>query len=210
MNGALPFGLLMFVGLFVALVARRMRRDQAARRFPSLANQLGLAFVPPSARGAVGRLSGTLRGRKVLVDPDDQRLIAVRFAGAPRVDFRNYEAASLRAPFGMVTAYSGDRAFDRFFKTRFASEEIVDRIAASERPGDRVAPFEGRYSRQVKSLSVTSDGVNCRLDFGSPPHIPVGAVEQLLPACADLADLIEGRGDCVQSPSGENSSKASR
>ena len=69
------------------------------------------------------------------------------------------------------------------------SEEIADRISDEPSPGSIVAPFEGRYRRQVKSLSVTSDGVNCRVDFGNPPHIPVEALRQLLPACAALAEL---------------------
>jgi hypothetical protein len=106
------------------------------------------------------------------------------------VDLRSYEA-SPRAPFGMVTVYSGDRDFDRFFRTRFAAEDMADAIAATSSPGACVAAFEGRYRRQVKELSVTSGGVTCRLDFGHPAHIPVGAIQRLLPACSDLADLVE-------------------
>ena len=99
----------------------------------------------------------------------------------------------------MVVAYSGDRRFDRFFKTRFACEEVADRIACSESPSALLDAFEVRYGRQVESLSVTSDGVVCRVRFGNPPHIPVSAVETLLPAWADLADLIEGDSTSVAS-----------
>ena len=193
MDGALPLGMLMFVGMLVAVIHRRLERRRAARRFPDLARELGLVFSPPRHPGAVGTLSGTFRGRRVLVDPDDQRLISVRFDEAPRVDLRTYEA-SMRAPHGMLTVHSGDRAFDRFFKTRFACEDIADRIADDPALWERVAPFEGRYRRQVKAVTVIDDGVSCRLDFGHPPHIPVGAIRQLLPACASLAELIEGAG----------------
>jgi hypothetical protein len=46
----------------------------------------------------------------------------------------------------------------------------------------------------VQSVTVTSESVVCRLDFGSPPYIPAGALNELLPACARLADLLEPDG----------------
>jgi hypothetical protein len=193
MNGALPIGMIMCVGMVLAVVYRRLGRRKAARRFPDLAQRLGLTHVPPLDPAGVGRLSGRYQGRSVLVDPDEQRLIAVRFEGAPRVDLRSYEA-SLRPPFDMVTVYSGDRFFDRFFKTRFASEEIAARIADSDHPSTHLNALHGRFYRQVKSLAVTAEGVMCRVDFGSPPYIPSAALEQLLPACVAIADLVEPMG----------------
>lgn len=190
MDGALPFGMLMFVGMFAAVVYRRVQRRRAANAFPELAATLGLAYSPPRYAGGVGGLSGVVRGYRVVVDPDEQRMIAVRFDGAPRVELKTYPG-SYKAPYDMVTVHSGDRAFDEFFKTRHASEEIADRIAESDSPGRLVSPFQGRYYRQVQSIAVTSQGVICRLDFGSPPHIPAAALERLLPACVALAELVE-------------------
>jgi hypothetical protein len=97
--------------------------------------------------------------------------------------------------------HSGDRQFDRFFKTRFASEAIAARIATANQPGQRLKPFMGRYARHVQSVIVTTEGVVCRLDFGSPPYIPEGALNELLPACAELADLLEPQdGSAVREP----------
>jgi hypothetical protein len=189
-DGALPIGILMFLGTLFAFLRRRIGRRRAAQRFPDLARELGLEHTLPRYPGAVGTLTGVYADRIVRIDPDDQRLIKLRFKAAPRVDLRTYENA-VRAPFDMVTVYSGDRAFDRFFKTRFASEDIAAQIARASSPGRQLAPFIGRYSRHVQSLTVTSEGIVCRLDFGSPPYIPAGALHQLLPACAALADLIE-------------------
>jgi hypothetical protein len=189
-NGGLPIGILMFLGTLVAFLRRRVGRRRAAQRFPDLARELGLEHTLPRYPGAVGTLTGTYAQRIVRVDPDDQRLIKLRFSGAPRIDLRTYENA-VRAPVDMVTIYSGDRTFDRFFKTRFASEDLALQIASAESPGRHLTPFMGRYSRHVQSLTVTSEGIVCRLDFGSPPYIPPGALNQLLPACAALADLIE-------------------
>jgi len=188
--GALPIGIIMFLGTLWAFLWRKFGRRRARQQFPELSRELGLDYTPPRYSGAVGTLTGSFRGRVVRVDPDDQRLIKVRFRASPRIDLRSYEH-SMRAPFDMVTIHSGDRAFDRFFKTRFASEPIAERIALSREPGRRLAPFTGRFARQVQSLTVTGDGVVCRLDFGSPPYIPAGALHELLPACVSLADLIE-------------------
>lgn len=189
-DGALPIGILMFLGTLWAFLRRRLGRKRAAQHFPELARELGLEYTPPRYAGNSGVLSGAYAGRTVRVDPDDQRLIKLRFRRALRVDLRTYENA-VRAPFDMVTVYSGDRSFDRFFKTRFASEEIAARLAGTKGPSRRLAAFTGRYARHVQSVTVTSDGVVCRLDFGSPPYIPPGALRELLPACAALADLLD-------------------
>jgi hypothetical protein len=192
-DNGLPIGILMFLGTAFAFVRRKLGRKRAAQRFPDLAAQLGLEYTAPRYSGNVGILSGLYEGRSVRVDPDDQRLIKLRFHGTPRVDLRTYEN-SLRPPFDMVTVHSGDRVFDRFFKTRFASEDVAARISTAVEPGQRLAPFMGRYSRHVQSVTVTAEGVVCRLDFGSPPYIPEGALNELLPACAQLAELLEPSG----------------
>ena len=189
-NGALPIGLLMFLGTVFAYAQRRLGRRRAAKRFPDLARALGLEFIAPRHPGSVGILSGVYRQRTVRIDPDEQRLIKVRFRSSPRIDLRSYENA-VRAPFDMVAFYSGDRSFDRFFKTRFASEDVAALISDELEARRLVEPFMGRYARQVQALTVTSDGVVCRLDFGSPPYIPPAALETLLPACVALAELIE-------------------
>ena len=199
-DGALPIGILMFLGTLWAFVRRRLGRKRAAQRFPELAQELGLEYTLPRYAGAVGTLSGSYENRQVRIDPDDQRSIKLRFRGAPHVDLRTYENA-VRAPFDMITVYSGDRAFDRFFKTRFASEDIAAHIASTEDPSRHLLPFMGRYARHVQSITVTSEGVVCRLDFGSPPYIPTGALHQLLPACAALADLLEPGEPAAAEPS---------
>jgi hypothetical protein len=188
--GALPIGILMFLGTLCGLLWRRVGRRRARQQFPELSQELGLEFTAPRYAGAVGTLTGSYKGRTVRVDPDDQRLIKVRFYASPRIDLRTYDH-SMRAPFDMVAIHSGDRAFDQFFKTRFATEPIAERIATSSKPGRLLSPFLGRFARQVQSVTVTGDGVVCRLDFGTPPYIPAGALHELLPACVALADLIE-------------------
>jgi hypothetical protein len=186
--------MLMFAGMFLALVLRRMRHREAAKEYPALADQLGLRFKPSPHRNGIGTLAGELDGYRVFVDPDEQRRISVRFAGEPPVELRNYEHFR-RAPRGMRTYFSGDKRFDGFFKTRYVGDETRDRLAAVPRPSRKLEPFMGRYYRELKQLNITPNGVSCVFDFGNPPHIPPPAIELLLPAMLDLARLIEPHDD---------------
>jgi hypothetical protein len=182
---ALPLGLLMFAGTAAVLLRKKWGAQRAALDFPALATSLGLQHAPPRHAGGAGVLSGTYQGRAVRIDADDQRLLKVRFHGAPRVDLRSYQH-SIGVPFDMVTIYSRDRAFDRFFRTRHAAGPIAERIVESEQAARLVSVFEGPYARPLQSLTVTSDGVVLRFEY-----ISAEAVRELLPACVALADLIE-------------------
>ena len=189
-QGALPLGLLMFVGMLFAVLRRGARFRQTARAFPALGNRLGLQFKPAAHAGSIGTLSGELRGHRVFIDPDEQRRITVRFAQEPSVDLRNYQQHPC-APRGMNTYFSGDKRFDSFFKTRYVSDEVAQRLEQVADLGRLVGPFRGRYYRALKQLNVTSNGVSCIFDFGNPPHLPPAAIELLLPAMIALAHAIE-------------------
>jgi hypothetical protein len=182
--GTLPLGLLLFAGTAAALLRRRWNQSRAAQDFPTLARELGLEFKAPRYAGGAGTLTGTHGERSVRIDPDDQRLLKVRFRGAPRVDLRSYEHAT--APFDMITVYSRDRDFDRFFRTRLASEAIARRISDHEQAGRHLQAFQGSHARQIQSVTVTSEGVVCRFEY-----LPADALRELLSACVALADLIE-------------------
>jgi hypothetical protein len=185
---SLPIGLLMFVGLAWAFFRRRARQRQAQSDYPELAARLGLAYRVPSIPSQIGQLFGTLRGFPVTVDPDEQRKLIVRFHGEPKVDFRSYEGP--RCPAGFSYYTSQKREVDEFFKTRYAGVEVA-RLLDAANLGPLVAPFRERYRHAVKQLNITQHGVTCVLDFGNPPHIPMEAVEALLPVLLDWANLIE-------------------
>lgn len=192
---ALPIGLVMFLSTVLALVLRKSGQKKAIKAFPALAQELGLQFVAPRYEKAQGTLVGEIDGRRVHVDPDEQQRILIRFkpgasASPPAIDLRTYEH-SLRAPFGMVTLYTSDRAIDQFFRTRFASPALAEELAEEDELADCIEPFRGVFARNLKGLSVTAEGITCTLDFGRPQHIPAEAVRELLPACLALAELIE-------------------
>jgi hypothetical protein len=192
---ALPIGLVMFLSSALAFALRKSGHKKAIQAFPALAQELGLDFVAPRYAKAQGTLVGEIDGRRVHVDPDEQQRILIRFkpgttASPPPIDLRTYEH-SLRAPFGMVTVYSVDRAVDQFFRTRFASPELAEQLAEADELAARIEPFRGAFAHNLKGLSVTGEGITCTLDFGRPQHIPAEAVRELVPACLALAELIE-------------------
>lgn len=187
-DGALPLGMVFFAGLVFGVLRRKSGHRAAARGYPDLATRLGLTYKPSSYRSGVGSLVGTYQGFVVIVDPDEQRRIRVRFEGAPAVDLRTYERDS-GPPKTMRTVFTRDKRFDGFFKTRWAAERERATLESLEEPGTLVAPF--RRLRQLKELSVTSVGVSAVFDFGNPPYIPVAIIEELLPALVALAALFE-------------------
>jgi hypothetical protein len=186
----IPIGIIMFVGTAGAFLWRKLRRKRATEDLPELARELNLVFDASRYAKGQGRLKGTYQGYEVRIDPEEARGIVVRSKQAVQIDLRTYEQ-SQRAPFGWVTIFSQDRSFDRFFKTRFASEELAATLADSPEPSRYLEAFTGAYARQIESLILTGEGLKCKLNFGNPPFIPAEAVRTLLPACVALVSFVE-------------------
>jgi hypothetical protein len=180
----------MFAGMLVGLLLRRARHRAALRDFPALARRLGLELRPPLHPRAIGKLSGTYSGYRVFVDPDETRRITIRFDSAPGIDLRSYEELRRRPP-NLARYFSGHKRFDAYFKTRYATKEIAERLAQAQNLTRLLAPLRGPYAREIRQVLVTSEGISCVLDFGNPPHLPPDAVEFLLPALVELARVIE-------------------
>jgi hypothetical protein len=149
-----------------------------------------LTYKASRYRGGIGTLSGRLDGYRVLVDPDEQRKISLYFEKRPRVHLRNY-AQNQRPPADLSRLYSGDKRFDAYFKTRYASESVSQRIQAHKAWAPLIAMLETEFRRSLAQLNVSETGVTMVLDFGNPPHIPAGAVERLLRLSVSFAKVIE-------------------
>jgi hypothetical protein len=188
----LGFGLAMFAFTALGFLLRKRGQKRAAEELPKLALELKLLLVPARHARALGQLKGSYQGYEVRVDPEESRSISVRFRGSPKIDLRSYQGP-IAPPYGWVTLSSGDRAFDRFFKTRFIASELAQSLVSDQKPSSLLEPFRGAYDRRVKALTVSADGVRCELDFGNPPHVPASAIRVLLPACVALCAFIESR-----------------
>ena len=189
-DGALPMGFLMFFGMVYAFIKRRASHKLASRAFPALADRLGLVHKPSPYRKGIGTLSGRLGGYRVFVDPDEQKKISLHFSGHPGVLLRNYEQ-NQRPPDGLSRLYSGDKRFDAYFKTRYADEEVSQRIRAHADWRPLINGLEQEFRRELVQFNVGETGVTLVLDFGNPPHIPAWAVERLLAILRDFARVID-------------------
>jgi hypothetical protein len=183
----LPIGIVMFVGMFVGALLRRVRRARAHRNYPALAEELGLRFQPPANPSGLGRLRGDYRGHDVLVQADEGARIVVWLATHPQVNLHNH-AYFKRTPEGLVSFSLGSRKLDDWLPNRYCApgmEEMGDSAALRKLLG------ELQLFPKLKQLNVDPERLECVFDYGRPPFIPVGDLTRLLPLCADLAAEVE-------------------
>ncbi|HEU5075681.1 MAG TPA: hypothetical protein VFU02_15920 [Polyangiaceae bacterium] len=197
-NGALPIGFLMFFGMAFAFVKRRATHKLASKAFPELAARLGLVYKPSPYRRGIGTLSGTFQGYRVFVDPDEQRKVSLHFEGTPAVLLRSY-TQNQRPPAELGRLYSGDRSFDAFFKTRYASDAVAERIQQYKQWRPLITALEGEFRRELTQFNVSETGITLVVNFGNPPHIPGGAVERLLETMVRFASVIDPLGPVANS-----------
>lgn len=187
-NGALPLGML-FLGLTLWRVLRRQAGNVVARAaYPGLAARLGLKHHPSGYKQGVGRLSGQFKGFAVAVDPDDQRRIFVRFARQPEVLLASYRH-NKRPKGNMVDFRPQAPELRKLFKTSQAAPELVERLQENEQLFRRLEPL-GRL-REMSSLILSESGVTAVFDYGNPPYIPAGVVQDVLPRLVELASAVE-------------------
>jgi len=187
-DGAAPMGLIFFAIMAFGAFRKKAGHVVARAAYPGLAERLGLEHSPSPYKNGVGKIHGNYEGYLVTVDPDDQRRIFVRFSGAPEVELHSYEhnkrpnpgLKSFRPPTGVLSGQ---------FKTAHASDDMMENFLASERLPALLKPL--KFLRELKTLSVTPGGVTAVFDYGSPPFIPAGIVDDVLPRLVGLAGVFE-------------------
>jgi hypothetical protein len=187
-GGGIGMGILFF-GITVLGAVRRKAGNVVARGlYPKLAQKLGLTYEPSSYKGGVGRLVGEYQGYRVTVDPDDQRRIYLRFESRPAVSLHSY-AHNKRPASGQRTFRPTSKVLSSQFQTAQASDVIMARLNGDEALPALIKPL--KFLRELKTLSVTENGVTAVFDYGSPPYIPASIVEDVLPRMAALARVVE-------------------
>jgi hypothetical protein len=190
LRDALPIGLLMLLGSYVAAKRRQSGAARAAKEYPALAQKLGLS-LRAAEPGRIGALTGEYDGYRVFVDPDDRARLVVYFRTAPRVVLRTYEHEK-RAPAGMVAVMTPGRVPNRFFKDCYASAQIAATLSEREPALEALLrPFTERWPRNIAHVSITPERLECAVDFGRPSHISTEVIEVLLPASIALVRFIE-------------------
>jgi hypothetical protein len=186
---AAPIGLILFIGSYLSARRRKSARAQSTERLPKLAPSLNLTHHAPRSPGDIGALSGQFGGYDVRIDPDEAARISLRFSGAPRVALRTFSFLK-RAPQSfqvMTTAY---RQFNAYFVERYASDAVITALLKMGDLDQEVAKL--RASPQpIETLSISDEGIDCRLQFERVVAVSAEAVEYLLPVLVHWAQAID-------------------
>lgn len=191
--GALPIGLFMFFGTYLAARRRKSVAASAAAEMPEVAARLGLTFRKPAHPGHIGAVRGEYRGYEVFVDPDERPRAVLYFTGAPSLILRTYEHEK-RTPADMQRFDTGRGPVDGFFKERYASAAVAQEVMG--RAGDLEAGIAAlkRASDKIQHVSLTPERLECAFDYGRPNHVPASAVEGVLSALVAIADAATAKG----------------
>lgn len=190
-SAGLPVGLFILGTTVFGVVRRKSGHTLARKGYPTVAEELGLEYRPSRYREGLGSLVGDHAGRRVVVDPDDQRAIVVRFLGEPEIELSTYEPRA--RPRGAQRDFRFEpRALRARLRTCRATPELEERLRASK-AARSLEPLLAH--RQLASLAVTSSGIVARFDYGSPPYIPGPVVREVVPLLVAFAAAVEGGPD---------------
>lgn len=149
-----------------------------------MAERLGLGYEAPPHPSQLGTLRGDFRGFRVSVLPEHSRLV-VELPRTSLIDLRNYIHWKRQPP--TMEAFSfGVRWADDWFVGRYCDPALAERMHGDPAWAltlQNLRPFQQR----LKQLTLEGRRLECVFDYGSPPHIPAGAVESVLPRLVELA-----------------------
>jgi hypothetical protein len=185
--GALPVGLVFFAGTAWGVLRRRRGHVAARAEYPAVANELGLTYRPSRYATGVGSLVGTIDRFKVVVDPDEQRRIAVSFLQEPGIVV-HHKMDARRPPPGYSTFRLKNQRVATFFPTCWATPAGVAVLG----DGSCLEPIVRMLGdlRAVKDVNLTASGLIVSFDFGNPPFIPAEVVRSAVPVMIRLAQTL--------------------
>ena len=176
---------------FFIRTARNPGRRQSIEAMPEIAARLGLTFTVAALAHNIGELSGTYRGRRIRVLPDEGSRIEIELRQALPVELSTF-APQTAPPEGMHPFESGDSEFDRFFKKRFGTADAEGRLRGASVELAPVADFAKRWRRKLRFLKQDEEKLVCCLDYGaSEPYIPKHLLEPIVEDLSTLADTLE-------------------
>lgn len=177
--------------VYVAVVRPwRLRRD-ALSEFPEVVTRLGMKT---NDDGAGARYTVERGGYAVTASVDSPHFSMRRLGkgtGPPYLLGRLSTTAP--HPEGQIPFATGNRDFDRYFRKRFASREVAERLASA---GDRLLPITaliGKWRHKLSNLEVRTDYVSCGFKQGGsrPFYMPALLLEQALPDIIAMVSQID-------------------
>lgn len=165
--------------------------SKARTNFPETGAALGLEYTPSELREGLGELHGSFGGYRVRVAPDDSALIELVLHERVQVHLSNQEPVRSHTNERMVAFDFNDKSANRLFRTRFASEDLVTRLASSGRIAEFVVAFNGHWGRKKLLIECSNGYVFARFRDGMEKYIPVDDIEPMLKDLVLLASILE-------------------
>lgn len=179
--------------LFVPYLRGVMGQRRTAEDLPDVARRLGLRFEPNPSPDLIGRVSGTFRGRDVVMRPDNFGLIRLPFRQELPVFLASASEAAEGAP-DLPSFDTGDAAFDRAFPVRRGSQTAADRMASAAELRSELVAFASQWGGTLGTvtlsptdLSVQQKGGSFQMHYG----VPTDRLEEILGQLVAIADRAE-------------------
>ena len=163
-----------------------IRKKRANKALPSVAKKLGLKYLNPAWKQLIGGLSGKYKGFKVTIDPEDTAYIEIELPNDVAVHLSRDESPRSHMNKGMVWFDFDDKASNKFFGTRYASQNLVERIKSSEYIANFVKRANKSWGKKKTGCTYNNGYLRARFKSGFSSFVPTKHIE---PAMNDLTGL---------------------
>jgi hypothetical protein len=179
----------LFFLTYLTLRRKRSERGKATQDFPAFAQAEGLQHQQRQP-GEIGVLTGTYQGFELRVDPDEGAKIWLRFTHAPKVELRTFKFHK-RQPAGMEPLLSSYQTFEGYFADRYVGPAVNELLSKLEEDLDAIVRDLKTAPHRVIALSITSEGIECRLQVERIAYISTDTLRYLLPRLVRLAKVFD-------------------
>ena len=162
------------------------------KKLPQAGEDLGLRFEQARSYSKFGTLTGTIKGREVTVEPDEDAKFRISLRSKKKLELT--QSRSHTRPTADMPDFKTDNwKFNWIFKTRRADPEIAAVFKLSDDLPDHFVRFYCRWMHRLRYISVFNDYLRCSLSYGHPfhPYIPASVLPRFLNDVADLAVLLD-------------------
>ena len=159
-------------------------RRKALRKFPEAAQKFG--FIQEKSRSSrpFGIYTGIYKGYNFKINPDSNATIHLEMNPVPGLtEFITRQ--------GQTNFDSGDKGFDKFFKTRLVSPELGQKLREAVAFLTYTVQFGKRWKRKYNYIQIYEDSIYCSFKYGSGRYIPGPVLEKIIPDLVKIADLLQ-------------------
>lgn len=197
----LPIGFFLFLVTYLMLRRKRSERGKSLVDLPAFAAAESLHYQERSA-GQVGVITGQYKGYEVRIDPENGAKIWLGFANSPKVELRNFRFFK-RQPSGLQQMLTSFRQFEAFFVERYVDTAAQEALLSLGDLNKLVDELKAGPQRLV-TVSVSPEGIECRLAIERVPYISREMLEYLLPRLLRIAQAVDKNVAVDSVPSGTN------